>query len=140
MCSARHTESHISHLQSVSSDANKVNVTAYCIAFDLDLKDLQVSLVERFGYENVHSYPEDLKSSQTADIVHGRFVDENGAVSGDVFYFEVRFSISGLALLLQALLFDAACRARAPCNLPGTPTGGCVKNCTCIWSPCESAP
>lgn len=78
-----------------------MNVTAYCIAFDLDLKDLELSLVERFGQENVHSYPEDLKSSQTADIVHARFVDEAGAVSGDVFYFEVRFCPVGLGMVVS---------------------------------------
>ena len=68
--------------------AQQINVTAYCIAFELDLAALEEDLQERFGLEHVHAYPQDLKASQTADIVHARYVDDTGAVAGDVIYFE----------------------------------------------------
>lgn len=76
--------------QSLSTDARRVNVSAFCLAYEFDIVELERALVERFGSERVHAYPEDLKASQTADIVHARYVNETGDVCGDVFCFEAR--------------------------------------------------
>jgi hypothetical protein len=96
-------------VQSGSSATTKVPVTAYCIAFALELPALQEELEERFGSHNVRVYPEDLKASQTADIVFARYMDDDtGEVCGDVFYFEARASAVDLhCMLLSAFAYPA---------------------------------
>ena len=77
-------------LQSLSADARRINVSAFCLAYEFDIVELEAALRERFGGEHVAAFPEDLKAGQTADIVHSRYVNETGDVCGDVFCFEVR--------------------------------------------------
>jgi hypothetical protein len=77
-------------MQSGGADAQTVSVSAFCIAYELDIVELELELKERFGGEHVHAYPEDLKAGQTADIIHARYVTETGELVGDIFCFEAR--------------------------------------------------
>eukprot|EP00892_Ulva_mutabilis_P004846 jgi/Ulvmu1/2733/UM014_0190.1 len=76
------------------SDKQPVNVTAYCAAYELDLVELHASLIERFGYGSVTPYPEgsmdkaNLTADRTPDVLHARYSDLNGHVSGDIMLFE----------------------------------------------------
>lgn len=78
------------------SDKQPINVTAYCAAYEIDLVELYDSLSERFGQGSVTPYPEgsmddaNLTADRTPDVLHARYSDLNGHVTGDIMLFEVR--------------------------------------------------
>ena len=93
-----------------ASTITKVCVTAYCIAFELDLKALEEDLTDRFGGQNIKVYPEDVKAGQTADIVYARFVDDDtGEICGDVMYFGALESTSHSCCDVQCMSTKCTC-------------------------------
>ena len=78
----------------MQEDEAEEECTAFCIAYELDLSNLEIALIERFGPGAVSRYPEGAKGGVTAgspDILFARFSDDNGRTAGEVLYFDVRY-------------------------------------------------